>query len=91
MGGILFIKFSYKINRSHAKYLLPNFININKSHAKYTGASKETYNFPPHRLSDISIAIHSNSIAGSVHNRFAVKQMYCEHDLLRTSLLNLNE
>ena len=36
--------------------------------------------FHPHRLSDISIAIHSNSIAGSVHNRFAVKQTYCEHD-----------
>ena len=36
--------------------------NHNKSNFKIT----ETAPFPPHRLSDISIAIHSNSIAGSV-------------------------
>ena len=42
--------------------------------------SQKLLPFARHRLSDISIAIHSNSIAGSVHNRFAVKQTYCEHD-----------
>ena len=44
--------------------------------------SKSQKLLPFHRtdFSDISIAIYSNSIAGSVHNRFAVKQTYCEHD-----------
>ena len=36
--------------------------NYNKSNFKIT----ETAPFPPRRLSDISIAIHSNSIAGYV-------------------------
>ena len=36
----------------------------------------ETAPFPPRRLSDISIAIHSYH----VHNRFALQQTYCEHD-----------
>ena len=45
--------------------------------------STETAPFPPRRLSDISIAIHSNSIAGYVI-MFTIgllyKQTYCEHD-----------
>ena len=43
----------------------------------------ETAPFPPHRLWNTSIAIHSNSIAGyvhHVHNKFALQQTYCEHD-----------
>ena len=60
--------------------------NHNKSNFKIT----ETAPFPPHRLSDISIAIHSNSIAGSVHNRFAVKQTYCEHDYVHRYWIWMN-
>ena len=60
--------------------------NHNKSNLKIT----ETAPFPPHRLSDISIAIHSNSIAGSVHNRFAVKQTYCEHDYVHRYWIWMN-
>ena len=37
----------------------------------------ETAPFPPRRLSNTSIAVHSNSIAGYVIIR---KQTYCEHD-----------
>ena len=54
---------------------------INVSYTSPFSKITETAPFPPRRRSDISIALHSNSIAGYVIMfTIGLLQTYCEHD-----------